>query len=386
MWFAASSAYLALLSFADTWMFLYIALGLGADPTTLGVASAIWSAVFVISNVVFGKLVEDGHNKAGAAISAALLCLAIALVLGSESVVRALLAYSVLFPLSVSLGRTASSVTLLEYVDSDSWSRYNYVLNTAAFTIRGTLLILVYLGYISGYHILALSILVSAIYAIVLPPVVMPLERTLFKVSKQLGKLHGYLKFVDVLPEVIEGSLTSSQALELRWEVGTDVPSYRPLLAAFVLVASSDALFVVLPLILSGSVGKLGTFLIYGISSIASAVAMLVLARVGSGRLVTLASGVARALVLPSVLFVGGVSMGVAYMVVMSVLFNTFNTSNYNNYLNSSSGQSTYLYWVLSELGSILGSLIGGYVASYYGFTYVVAVSVAGHLIASLLA
>jgi predicted MFS family arabinose efflux permease len=113
---------------------------------------------------------------------------------------------------------------------------------------------------------------------------------------------------------------------------------------------------------------------------------MLVLARVGSGRLVTLASGVARALVLPSVLFVGGVSMGVAYMVVMSVSFNTFNTSNYNNYLNSSSGQSTYLYWVLSELGSILGSLIGGYVASYYGFTYVVAVSVAGHLIASLLA
>jgi len=57
MWFAASSAYLALLSFADTWMFLYIALGLGADPTTLGVASAIWSAFFVISNMVFGKLV-----------------------------------------------------------------------------------------------------------------------------------------------------------------------------------------------------------------------------------------------------------------------------------------------------------------------------------------
>lgn len=386
MWFAISSAYLALISFADTWMFLYIALNLGADPTTLGIASAIWSAVFVISNMVFGRLVERGHNKAGATASAIIFCLAITLLLRSDNVEGALLAYSILHPFSVSLGRTASSVTLLEYVSSDSWAKYNYILNTATFVVRGILLISVYAGYVTGNHVLALSILVSALYALALPPVVLPLERTLFRVSKQLDKLHGYLKFVDVLPEVFEGNLTPSQALELRWEVGRDIPSYRPLLAVFVMMASSDALLVVLPVVLSGSIGRLGTFLVYGISSIASAVAVLALSRVKSGRVIALVAGTGRALTLPLVLFVGDVVTGVVYMVLMSVLLNVFNSSNYSSYLNSSSGQSTYLYWVLAELGSIVGSLIGGYITSYYGFTYVIAISIVSHLIASVLA
>lgn len=385
MWFAVSSVYLALISFADTWMFLHIALNLGADPTTLGIASAVWSAVFIFSNIIFGKLVERGHNKVGATASAALFCLAVALLLRSKTMVEALLAYSMLFPLSVSLGRMASLVTLLEYVDSDSWARYNYVLNTATFIVRGILFILVYTRYVTDNHVLVLLFLVSALYALVLPPIILPLERNLFRVSKQLDKLHGYLKFVDVLPEVVEGNLTSPQALELRWEVDRDTPSYRPLLSLFVMMTSSDALSVVLPVILSSNIGKLETFLMYGTSSIASAVAVLALSKVKSGRIIALIASIARALVLPLVLFTGDVVTGMIYMMLMSVLFNIYNTSNYNSYLNSSSGQSTYLYWVLAELGSIAGSLIGGYIASYYGFTYVIAVSMAGHLMASVL-
>ncbi|MEM2077299.1 MAG: hypothetical protein QXV03_06435, partial [Sulfolobales archaeon] len=63
MWLAASSVYLAFLSLTDTWLFLYLAIYLGADPLTLGLASSLWSIVFVASNILFGRFVEEGLNR-----------------------------------------------------------------------------------------------------------------------------------------------------------------------------------------------------------------------------------------------------------------------------------------------------------------------------------
>ncbi len=386
VWLASSSLYLAFLSFTDLWLFLYLAVELGADPLTLGVASSAWSLVFIVSNLLSGRIVEAGLNRPAALASSILLCLAVLTVWGSTSVAYAVVAYSVLHAASVALGQTATSVTILEYVSYEDWSRCNYLSSYATLAVRGLLLAAAYYGFLTAQRVPVLAVAVSIAYAASLPPVLIPVERTLFRVARQLERIYGYVKFTSLLPRMLEADLSSSSALELRWETWRDVPSYRPLLAALVLVASSDALFILVPSLLSGYVGKRDTVLVYALSSLASALALALVSRVSAGRLTALASGLSRAALIPAALHLGGVGQAVAFLLAASVLFNVFNTSNYNAYVRSSAGQGTFLYRVMLELGSAAGSAIGGFLASRYGVPHVVAFSVIGHVVASLLA
>ncbi len=381
-----SSVYLAVLSFTDLWLFLYLALELGADPLTLGMASSSWSLVFVVVSLLSGRIVEGGLNRLAAIASSLLLCLALSLTLGSADTARALVAYSALHAASASLGQTATSVTVLEYVSYEEWARYNYLSSYATLAVRGVLLTAAYYGLLTAPWVLLTAVAASTAYAVSLPPIVIPVERTLFRVARQLERVYSYVKFTSLLPRILESELSPSRVFELRWEAGRDVPSYRPLLAALVLVASSDALFILVPSLLSSYVGKRDSVLVYGLSSLASASALALVSRVPAGRLVTLSSGLVRALLVPFVLHLGGVGQAVAFLLAASALFNVFNTSNYNAYVRSSGGQGTFLYRVMLELGSAVGSAVGGLLASRYGVPHVVVFSVVGHVVASLLA
>ncbi|MEM1935911.1 MAG: hypothetical protein QXD14_04235 [Sulfolobales archaeon] len=386
MWLAASSVYLAFLSLTDTWLFLYLAIYLGADPLTLGLASSLWSIVFVASNILFGRFVEEGLNRVAAFISSILLCLSVFTTVNSKEVIGVAAGYALLHAVSASLGRTAVNVTLLEYVNYEAWSRYNYFFNYVTLSVRGLLLILVYLGLITPTTLLLLTLAVSIVYALTLPSVVLPVERTLYRLAKQLDKVYAYMKFTSILPEIVDTGLTASGALELRWNIEKEVASYRPLLGAFILVASSDALFIIVPRLLSNYIGRGQTLLVYGISSLASALALIAISRVSKGRLTSLISGLARALLIPLVTCITGVEQAVIYLLVTAILFNVFNTSSYNVYITSTSGQRTFLYGVAVELGSAVGSIVGGILASNFGIEYLLAFSMIGHVIASIVA
>lgn len=368
------------------WVFLYLSLVMRADPLTLGIASSAWSAVFVASNFLFGKAVEGGLNRLAALASSLLLCLSVFIVLRSDSVTDVIVAYSVLHAASTSLGRVAANVTLLEYVNYEEWSRYNYFFNYATLIVRGLLLILAYCGALPGTHVLLLSLITSAFYVVTLPPIALPVERTLFRLAKQLDRVHSYMKFTSILPELVGCEVTASRSLELRWETERDLPSYKPLLGALIIVASSDALFILVPKLISGYIGREQTLLVYGLSSLASALALTIISRISESRLVTLVSGLARAFIVPSVLYLTGVGQAVAYLLATAALFNIFNTSNYNAYVNSSAGQRTFLYGVAIELGSAFGSVVGGLLAQYYGLTYVLAFSMLGQVLAAVIA
>ncbi|MEM1930970.1 MAG: hypothetical protein QXL79_02515 [Sulfolobales archaeon] len=386
MWLAASSVYLAFLSLTDTWLFLYLAIYLGADPLTLGLASSLWSIVFVASNILFGRFVEEGLNRVAAFISSILLCLSVFTTVNSKEVIGVAAGYALLHAVSASLGRTAVNVTLLEYVNYEAWSRYNYFFNYVTLSVRGLLLILVYLGLITPTTLLLLTLAVSIVYALTLPSVVLPVERTLYRLAKQLDKVYAYMKFTSILPEIVDTGLTASGALELRWNIEKEVASYRPLLGAFILVASSDALFIIVPRLLSNYIGRGQTLLVYGISSLASALALVAISRVSKGRLTSLISGLARALLIPLVTCITGVEQAVIYLLATAILFNVFNTSSYNVYITSTSGQRTFLYGVAVELGSAVGSIVGGILASNFGIEYLLAFSMIGHVIASIVA
>ncbi|MEM0352305.1 MAG: hypothetical protein QW459_04935 [Sulfolobales archaeon] len=386
MWLATSSVYLAFLSLTDTWLFLYLAIYLGADPLTLGLASSLWSIVFVASNILFGRFVEEGLNKVAAFISSILLCLSVFTTVNSRGVIGVAAGYALLHAVSASLGRTAVNVTLLEYVNYEAWSRYNYFFNYVTLSVRGLLLILVYLGLITPTTLLLLTLAVSIVYALTLPSVVLPVERTLYRLAKQLDKVYAYMKFTSILPEIVDTGLTASGALELRWNIEKEVASYRPLLGAFILVASSDALFIIVPRLLSNYIGRGQTLLVYGISSLASALALVAISRVSKGRLTILISGLARALLIPLVTCITGVEQAVIYLLATAILFNVFNTSSYNVYITSTSGQRTFLYGVAVELGSAVGSIVGGILASNFGIEYLLAFSMIGHVIASIVA
>lgn len=386
MWLTASSLYLAFLSFTDLWIFLYLALNLRADPLTLGIASSLWSVVFAASNIAFGRAIEGGRNKLAALTSSILLCLATFTTTSSGEVIAVVLAYSLLHAVSTSLGRAAATVTILEYVKYEAWSRYNYFCSYVTLIARGLLLILAYYGLLSSNWLLVLTLAVSALYSATLPPIVISIERTLFRLAKQLDRLHTYARFTSIFPDIVGSSLTASKALELRWSTQRDLPSYRPLLGVFLLVAASDALFIIVPRLFSSYIGRERTLLVYGLSSLSSALALVAISKVSGGRYTTLVSGLARALIIPSVTYIVGVEQAVAYLLTTSVLFNVFNTSSYNTYVTSSAGQRTFLFGMAAELGSATGSLIGGLLASYYGTEYVLAFSVAGHIIASAIA
>ncbi|MCS7099147.1 MAG: hypothetical protein RMH84_06825 [Sulfolobales archaeon] len=386
MWLVASAAYLAFLSFTDLWFFLRLALVLRVDPLTLGIANSGWSFLFILSNLVLGRLVEEGRNKSAALTSSILLCLSTYITMSSENVAAVVFAYSVLHAVSTSLGRAAASVTLLEYVEFESWSRYNYFTSYVTLVVRGFLLVAGYFNYLSAALLLALALAVSVAFSATLPPVLVPLERTLFKLSKRLDRVYSYVRFTSILPELVEDRLSASRALELRWITEKDVPSYRPLLGAFAMVTSSDALFILVPTVISSYVGSGGTLLVYGLSSATSAIALVAISKISRGLRIALVSGIVRALVVPSILRVSSVEHATAYILSTAVLFNVFNTSNYDTYINSTAGQGAFLYGVVVELGSAVGSLVGGLVASYLGIEYVVVFSTVGHVIASILA
>ncbi len=385
MWLVPAIAYLALLSATDLYLYLYIALQLSPDPMVLGLVNGLWSSTFIVVSLTLGKLVERGANRLGAVVSAILLVLSLLTSALNSSLLYVAVAYSLLHASALSLGRVSASVTLLEYGESSRWSFYNNLVNSASLAIRGILLVLLSYGYLSLKSLLILAIPVSALFAWSLPPLILPLERTLFRVARRLDSLYRYSKLISVFPEVFEGALSPSEVLRSLWSEGREVPSHRSLLGAFLIVASSEALAVVLPLVVSSYLGPAITVLIYGISSIASSFTILALSRVPVAGAIAPATALVRGLAIPLLLTVGRAEMALLYLVSISALLNLFNSANYVNYVNSSGGLNTFLYGVLSELGSVAGSVVGGALALYLGYEYVVIASVVGHLAVSLL-
>jgi hypothetical protein len=385
VWLAPATVYLALLSATDLYLYLYIALQIRPNPMVLGLVSSLWSVTFVAASLTLCKVVERGANRLGAVASAALLVLSILVPTLNGGLLYVATSYCLLHATALALGRVSVNVTLLEYVESSRWGLYNSLVNSASLAIRGVLLVLISYSYLTAESLVILALAASTVFAWLLPPVVLPVERTLFRLSKRLNSLYWYARLAAVLPEVLDGSSTPSEILRSIWDGGGELPSYRPLLGVFLVVASSDALAVVLPLVVSNCLGPTTTVLIYGLSSLASALTVLALSKAPAFGSVATAAALARGVVIPALLALNRAEVALLYLVALSALFNLFNAANYVIYTNSSGGLSTFLYGVFSELGSVVGSALGGVLASYLGYEYVIAVAVAGHLVASAL-
>jgi hypothetical protein len=385
VWLAPATVYLALLSATDLYLYLYIALQIRPGPMVLGLVSSLWSVTFIAVSLTLCKVVERGANKLGAVASAALLVLSILVPTLNGGLLYVAASYCLLHATALALGRVSVNVTLLEYVESSRWGLYNSLANSASLAIRGVLLVLISYSYLTAESLVILALAVSTVFAWLLPPVVLPVERTLFRLSKRLDSLYWYARLAAVLPEVLDGGSAPSGILRSIWDGSRELPSYRPLLGVFLVVASSDALAVVLPLVVSNYLGPTTTVLIYGLSSLASALTVLALSKAPAFGSVATAAALARGVVIPALLALNRAEVALLYLVALSALFNLFNAANYVIYTNSSGGLSTFLYGVFGELGSVVGSALGGVLASYLGYEYVIAVAVAGHLVASAL-
>jgi hypothetical protein len=385
VWLAPATVYLALLSSTDLYLYLYIALQIRPYPVVLGLVSSLWSVIFIVVSLTLCKVVEKGVNKLGATVSAALLVLSLLAPALTKDLLYVATSYCLLHAVALALGRVSVSVTLLEYVESSRWGLYNNLVNSASLAIRGVILVLISYNYLTAESLIILALTASAIFVWFLPPVVLPVERTLFRISKRLDSLYRYAKLAAVLPEVLDGGLEPSEILRSTWDEGRELPSYRPLLGAFLVVTSSDALAVVLPLVISRHLGSTATVLIYGLSSLVSSLIILALSKAPLSGSVAPVAALARGVIIPALLTLSRAEVALLYLVVISALFNLFNAANYVIYVNSSGGLNTFLYGVLSELGSVVGSTLSGVLASYLGYEYVIVVAVAGHLIASAL-
>lgn len=385
MWLAPATVYLALLSATDLYLYLHIALQLRPSPVVLGLVNGLWSATFIATSLTLGRVVERGATRLGAAVSATLLTLSLLTPALTTNLLHVAVAYCLLHATALALGRVSASVTLLEYVESSRWGFYSNLVNSASLAIRGVLLVLLSYRYLTAESFIILALVSSALFTWSLPPLVLPVERTLFRIAKRLDSLYRYAKLSAILPEVFGGGLEPSEALRTLWSESKELPSYRPLLGVLLVVASSDALAVVLPLIISNHLGYVATVLVYGLSSLASSLTILAVSRGPVAGSIAPAAALVRGMVTPLILTVGKAEVALLYLVITATLLNLFNSANYANYVNSSGGLNTFLYGVFSELGSVIGSIVGGVLASQLGYEYVILASVAGHLVASLL-
>lgn len=380
----SAGAYLALLSFMDLSMYLYIAYTLGVDPLTLGVASALWSASFIFSNAIFNHLVDKGSTKLASLISGSSLVVSSLVLFNSNNVVLCIVMY-MLHALATASGRLASNVALLEFSDSNDWSFLNSLMNFLTTFIRGLLLVFFSLGFLTLNIVYVTVIALTTLYVITLPNVWVSIERSVFSMSKQLEALSKHVRVVTALTYLVERPYTAAEAFESLWRSSKEFSPVKPLLSVFLLVTGSDTLMAMLPLILRSKIATSDTYMVYGIASLIAAVVLIAVSTCRGSKGMAILAISARILVFPTLLLLDNLTFLVTFLVLANVFYNIYVTSVYYLYVKATSGYKLSLYNMSLEAGSILGSLIGGYLTFNYGYNYTLIASIIGHIASAII-
>ncbi len=370
---------MAMLSFMDLSMYLYIAYVLRVDPLTLGIASALWSASFIISNAFFNRLADKGSTKLISLVSGLSFMISSLVLFNSSDVVLCVTMY-ILHALATASGRLASNVALLELNDSSDWHFLNSLMNSLTTFIRGLLLVLFSFGFLT-LNIVYVAVITSALlYIITLPNIWVSLERSVFFMSKELEVLSRHVRVVTALTYLVEKPYTAAEAFESLWNSNKEISPAKPLLSVFLLVVGSDALMAMLPLILKSKVTVSETYLIYGAASLVAAVVLTILSKCEGSKKVAIFAAFSRILIIPILLISKDPIFITIFLILTNTFYNLYTSSVYSLYVKATSGYKLSLYNISLEAGSILGSVIGGYLAFNYDYNHVLLAFAIGHI------
>ena len=363
VWLVLITVVIGILQFLDTGLYTYLAYNLNVDSVYLGFLSACWSLTYILTNYVMGGLADEGHNKLLTLISC-ITAISVATLLNNLNEVNGLIAYS-LHALTLAVINLAASVTILEIYDHFNWNTINSSVRVLSNLIMGVLFLVAAFGTVSVSLICYVTALIALSLMILLPGVGINLERSLYRINKELSSISRYIK-ASTAVLYLHRPREAYEFFERVWGSET-ISSKRILLATSLYVMFSDLISVLVPLIMKPSIGLHGIYLSWGVAFLIATILMVfILPTASCSAKLTALLVFSRALILLALLpLINNTYSLMAYLISLVVLGTLINASLYNIYVDASSGYGTSRYFISRELGSILGSIMGGFIFMY---------------------
>lgn len=364
VWLVLTLLVLGLMQFLDTGLYTYIAYNLHVGGFYLGVLSATWSLVYIVSNKVFSRLADSGRNKVLLLLSSITLLL-IYITLSDINALNGLILYS-LHALALSAANLSLSVTILEIYDHISWNSVNAFSRIFSNFVRGSTFVLVALYSINLPPILILTTVFACMSTVVLPGIGLNVERMLFKINRDLSYVGKYLKASTALL-YIHKPRDAFEYLERTWSNFNMLKPWRVLTSTVLYTMFGDLILVVLPLLMKDSVGLHGLWLSWGIGLLLTSfiIAPLISRVISTSEntdvklmsLFILLRGIILVLLLPYIYDWSGLT---TYLLLIIALSSIADFLIYNKFVEVSAGYSISNYYIAREVGSIIGSILGG--------------------------
>ena len=365
MWLPLGVAYVGSLSAVDFVVFNYLGLDTGISDVLFGVVGAAWSAVYILSNELLGRLADRGCYRALAVLSAASIAAALALIAASRGSSAPLIAAGYMaHAVAVASANLSLSAGIFELQPASEWDSSTSLQRLGLHAVRGAALLAVSLalGALGSYVLGAVAGLALALglsYAASLPlPWLLGLERRLARALSRLSAVSAYSAGVGAF---VYGRYDLAVRIAGAVSRGRGRPS-AVALSASLSTFVGDYMLTALPLVFRGLDLSLSQYsMAFGLASLAAAAALAVLEGSTFGRpalaAILLARGLWMALALPLADSLAGLA---AYVSVGLLIYSLADLMLYRLYYSLSEGYGVHRYMVMRELGSMLGSLAAG--------------------------
>lgn len=362
-WLRIGVVYNGALSFMDLALFSYYAFVFKGSAFELGMISAAWSVVYILANFLLGGLADKGNNKTLAFLSL-ISSILVTITFSFQSKLWVSIAYMLHAVATTSIS-LALSVSVLELIDSSAWDNANTMLRIGTFASRGLLLIA--FSYTLGdkglspylYFLVAMGVLAF----VSLPSIGLSIERKLYRFTKVVDELIGKASSW----ALYSVSSMNPSAIRFTEKIGFEsrngVSAGSVLLAILLVVALGDYVFVVFTSLLATKLAYSSYLLFMGLVAFLVGPIMYFIGRITMGsRFLVVLLVMLRGLFF--MIFLEKVNTpleGTVFMLVSSILYAIIELSLYGMYIQETTGYRTNMFFISRETGSIIGSLLGGY-------------------------
>jgi len=364
--------FMASMGFLDSMAIYRAASHLGADPMYLGIMSFSWSAIYIVSAILFGYLGDRYRVRVLGLTAASAELVSAIYILYSGDLLSLFIGY-VLHAVASSSGRIAVSIDVLEIADREVWGELNLVLRGIYWLLRGGMIYAASRGSYGTELGAAASLAASALIALI--PEALPLgRRFIYRLEDAVEKYYSAaaLRGFTVL-SILEGSPGRYRDLEYiwsRWGYRGRSPAVIAI-SSSLLAVSAELILTPAPSVLSSSLGPgglaqylVGSSLLMGCVLIAVKMAPSITTMRGPWGLVALAAPMLIALRPVGV----DSPLAICMLALFMLAYNMLEASNYNAYSQATSGYELGKYQAIREVGGLIGGIASGYIASHLGY------------------
>ncbi len=363
MWYELGVAYIAGLSVVDFMIYNYIGFKTNVSDVDYGIIGGLWSAVFIATSELLGRLADRGSYRGLSEVSLIFLAMAAAAFALSRNNVAVLAAAYMFHAVAVSTANLGFSAGLFEMSPDSEWESKSYGQRLGLFGLRGLGLLIISLAlpFISAFGLVEAVViaggLVGLAFVIALPREWPLFERRLHGILTSLTYVSAYRRAVEYFAYGKYGLLSEVPTSLRRGHATLSLP-----LSALFTTFVGDYYVTALPLVLRDiNIGLREYAIAFGVAGLSAAAGLAILGSMGENKAVTSVGIIARgAWAILAIRFISSIAGIVMYISVLVLLFSLLDVSLYKMYIKASGGYGVHQYMVLREMGSLIGSIAGG--------------------------